>query len=104
MNTEQVLKQRFLDAIKKSFDPCPLIGPKWFKYEPNDSPPSFKFTGMSKLAKALGMRIDFVSQKVFDNLNFRGLPVESRITQSFVIWVTLKQPTGAPGAAGGATK
>jgi hypothetical protein len=98
MNTEQVLRQRFHDAIRKSFEPCPLVGPKWFNYDTQGELPSFQFTGMSKLAKAVGMRIDFVAQKVFDNLNLRGLPMEPRITQSFDIWVTPKQTPGVPGA------
>jgi hypothetical protein len=59
------LQERFIAAIRASFEPCPLIGPKWFRWRAEGNPPRFEFTGARRLAKALGgMKTEKVNQKI----------------------------------------
>ena len=94
MDIETVLKRRFEDAIRSSLPQCPLIGPKWFRYEPESRPPVFRFLAMNKLVKATGMRRDRLTQKVLGNLDMRGVNGRAQVSRKGDIYVALGQRQG----------
>ena len=80
IDIEELIKQRFIKAIKKCFKPCPLIGPRWFRYEGAGEPPSFQFVGAKGLAKATKSRPRDVVKQIVENLNMHELEAELEIT------------------------
>lgn len=85
MNVEELLTDRFIKAVKKSFQPCPLIGPKWFSYNDKISPPCFQFTGVKSLAKATSSQQRAIAERVLRNLDTSGIDADVEITPEFKI-------------------
>jgi hypothetical protein len=79
MDIEDKLKRRFSQAIRRSYDPCPLIGPKWFQYNPDGKPAHFQFVGGKKLAKAASGSPRMALRRVLKNLNVRDLNARAEI-------------------------
>lgn len=79
------LTDRFAKGIRKTFTPCPLIGPKWMQEFPKGKPADFRFFGMRKLAKATGRPLEKVVQLVMRNVTLDGLGVEWDIKQGCLI-------------------
>ena len=73
------LTERFVKGIRRSFTPCPLIGPKWLQEFPNGKPADYRFYGIRKLAKAIGQSPDKILKTVLKNLSFKGLNVDVKI-------------------------
>jgi hypothetical protein len=71
-----VLKDRFIKGIRKSFQPCPLIGPKWLQEFPYGRPADFRFFGVRKLSKATGHPINHILRVLTQNVSFEGLEVD----------------------------
>jgi len=90
---QAVLTARFIAAIRKSFNPCPLLSPKWFKYYPNGKPADFQFTGLYKLAKATTRPQALITQMIIKNLDLKGVEADVRsTTKRDAINVCLKKP------------
>jgi hypothetical protein len=81
------LRQRLVDAIAKSFSPCPLIGPKWFRYVGGENP-SYLFIGTAMLAKATCGQPKRVAQILIANLSLAGLPVTAQVDSNASIIIT----------------
>lgn len=73
------LTERFVKGIRRSFTPCPLIGPKWLQEFPNGKPADYRFYGIRKLAKAIGQNSDKILQTVLKNISFKGLNIDVKI-------------------------
>ncbi len=82
------LTERFVKAIHKSFDPCPLIGPKWFRSYPTGKPADFRFAPRN-LAKAMGMKVPMVARIVVRHLDLKGIDADVEILTDGTIDVTL---------------
>ena len=91
METEQVLRQQFTAAIRKSFNPCPLIGEKWFNFHANGKPADLEFTGAGKLAKATCKRPEQVARTIVKNLALGKVAAEVEVTSDSIILVRLKE-------------
>ena len=89
-----MLIDAFTEAIRKSYTPCPLIGPKWFQFFPEESPARFRFAGTRKLAKATTRPPERVLARLLGNLNLGELDVEIRTTTDLMVDVLVKQPPG----------
>lgn len=70
------LTKRFVAGIRKSFSPCPLIGPKWLQGFPGGRPADLRFFGVRKLAKALGQPAEQITGILLKNVSFEGLDVD----------------------------
>lgn len=81
----QQLSQRLTKAVRKSFEPCPLIGEKWLKEYPNGRPADLRYFGIPKLSKATGKTPERTMQAVLKNISFKGLPVAVSTTDDFLI-------------------
>lgn len=79
------LTERFVKGIRRSFTPCPLIGPKWLQEFPNGKPADFRFYGIRKLAKAIGQSSDKILQIVLKNTSFKELNVDVKIVGGIYI-------------------
>ena len=90
MDIAEELKKRFIKAIKKSFHQTPLIGPKWFRYNPGGKPCDFQFLGVGKLAKAAGRPPEAIAELLIKNLKLGGLKAQAKITRSGQISVSLE--------------
>ena len=93
-NTRELLKERFLRAIKKSFRPCPLIGDRWFKFPSGGKPADLQFNGCGKLAKAMGHNVKYVAQLIIKNLYLTDLNAAIEITPDSKINIRLAGPGG----------
>lgn len=91
MNVEETLTQRFIEAIRKSYKPCPIIGTKWFIFHPDASPPYFQFNGIGKLAKATGLRPATIAKRVLAGLSLKDLDATAELTDDFRINVRLAE-------------
>jgi len=92
MATQDQIKDRFTRAIKKSFRPCPLIGPKWFRFYASGEPADFQFIGCQKLAKAMGKDPRFVAQTIIRNLYLRDIDAAIEMTADARISLRFKKP------------
>ena len=92
----EMLTERFKQAVAKSFEPCPLIGPKWFRYCETAVPPYFQFTGVTKLAKATGIKRTMVSQRIVEHLDVSDLDVVVSVSEEFNINVRVGEQGKAP--------
>lgn len=78
---EQSIKDRFIDAIRKTFPhPTPLIGERWFVFSPNGKPADFQFMGVNKLAKATAMAPKRIAQMLIKNLDLGAIPALVEMT------------------------
>ena len=73
---KETLTERFVSGIRKSFSPCPLIGPNWLQGFPKGKPADFRFFGVRKLAKALGLPTTEIVKILLKNVSFDGLEVD----------------------------
>lgn len=89
------LQQRLVNAIAKSFSPCPLIGPKWFRYVGGKNP-SYQFVGTAKLAKATCGEPKRVAKAIITNLSLAGLSVAAQIDSNAAIVITAKAAKAPP--------
>ena len=85
----EMLTERFKQAVTQSFEPCPLIGPKWFRYCETAIPPYFQFTGVTKLAKATGINCAMVAKRIVEHLDVSDLDAEVGVSDEFNINVRL---------------
>ena len=92
MDMQKLLTDRFVQAIKKSFAPCPLIGPKWFRLLAEDRPPRFCFSGSRKLAKATKDSPEAIVQRLLDNLDLSDLEVNVRTAKNWDVNVFFSGP------------
>ena len=92
MELHELLKERFVRAIHKSFRPCPLIGDKWFVSPSGGQPGSFQFLGCNKLAKAMGQNARFIAQTIVKNLYITDIKADIEITQDARINLRVQQP------------
>jgi hypothetical protein len=92
---QKAVTDRLVAGIDKSFDPCPLVGPKWFKTHPKGNPADYTFD-TRKLAKAMGMKSEFVAKIVLKHTDFTGLGVEVKINSQGVIHVNFPASGAQP--------
>lgn len=86
----ELLEERFAQAVRKCFQPCPLIGPKWLKAYPKGRPADFQWVGGPKVAKAVGRQVWPVTNQILKTLDRRGIDAEFEITRSARINVHLR--------------
>ena len=98
MDIEDKLTRRFVQAIRRSYEPCPLIGPKWFRYNPSGKPAHFQFLGAAKLAKAASGVPRGALARIMKNLNLRDLGARAEIAGQ-EIRVYLPEGAGQKGSA-----
>lgn len=84
------ITERFVKAVKKSFKPCPLIGPKWLQEYSKGNPADFRFIGIPKLAKAIGRSVEKTRQILMRNLSLKGLDVDMEIVKGIYIDINAK--------------
>ena len=77
-------------AIRKSFTPCPLIGPKWLQEYPQGRPADYRFVGIPKLAKATGRSVEKTGQIIAKNLSLAGLHLDMEIVKGGYINLNVK--------------
>lgn len=82
------LTAAFRKGIDKSFDPCPLIGDKWFRHYPSGQPAHFTFDAR-KLAKAMGMKPHGVGNIVLSHTDLSAFGATARVSDKGVIHVML---------------
>lgn len=95
----QTIADRFGKGIRKSFKPCPLIGPKWVQAHPNGKPADFQFLGVRKLAKAMGFSPAKILTTLTDAVRLDDLDLDVTVTDDFVIQMNRangKAPQAAP--------
>ena len=95
MNVKEELTARFTDAISKSFNRVPLVGPKWFKWHGEDKEPCFQFTGTRKLAKAGDAEPQEVVKRILRHLDLAGLDVTVTARSNSDIIVKFNKPPDA---------
>lgn len=94
------LTDRFVKGIRRSFTPCPLIGPKWLQAYPNGKPADFRFFGVRKLAKAIGRPPAAIVKILMRNVNLKGLDVDVDIKQGVLIDINRRNKPAEPPASG----
>ncbi len=94
---KEQITDRFVTAIRGLFKPCPLIGPKWLQEYPTGKPADFRFFGVNKLAKAIGIKPKKIIQLLVQNVSFEGLDVEAEVVHDNLIDINRKgKPRKAP--------
>lgn len=88
---QAVLTARFIAAIRDNFQPCPLLGEKWFKYNASGKPVDFEFLGIARLAKAVGEKPEKVAHMLVSKLDLKGLRADVTIRADYTIAVTIKR-------------
>jgi hypothetical protein len=76
----QRLSGKFIQAIKESFDPCPLVGHKWFKTDPSGTDADFAFETRN-LAKAMGMKPSLVAKIVLRRVRLENEGARARVSK-----------------------
>ncbi len=95
----KVLTERFVEAIGELFQPCPLIGPRWFRFgDGARDGADFQFVGAAKLAKATIPNPPKVAARLLETVKLDDLPVEAEVTASHNINV---RRTDRPAAGDG---
>ncbi len=74
------LSDKFIQAIKESFDPCPLVGRKWFKTHTRGTPADFTFETRN-LAKAMGMKPSLVAKIVLRRVRLDNESARARVSR-----------------------
>lgn len=87
---KQQITDRFVKAIRGMFTPCPLIGPKWLQEYPSGKPADFRFFGVVKLSKAIGIPSKKIIQLLVQKVSLEGLDVEAKIVHDFLIDINRK--------------
>ena len=82
---KQELEKRLNKAISESFSPTPLIGPKWLQQFPNSRPADFRYFGIPKIAKAIGIPRQQAMYRIMRHLDLGGLGVRMYSTQDCMI-------------------
>ncbi len=95
----KTINDRLNAGIRKSFTPCPLIGPNWLQYFPNGNPADFRFFGVRKLAKAIGKPADAIMAILMKNVTFEGIDIDIRLHEGVFIDIDRKTKTQAAGLA-----
>lgn len=95
---KQQITDRFVEAIRTAFKPCPLIGPGWLQEFPNGKPADFRFFGVRKLARAAGLPPKKISMMLMQTVSLEGLGVDSKVVHDFLIDINHKdKPTASKG-------
>ncbi len=76
---KDALTERFVRGIRRSFTPCPLIGPKWLQAYPKGRPADVRFFGVRRLAKAIGRPPARIVEILLKNVSFAGLNVDVEV-------------------------
>ncbi len=84
-NLKKQLTDRFAKGIRKSFKPCPLIGPNWLREFPKGRPADFRFFGVGKLSKAIGCTPARIIQIMMRNVSLADLDVNVKVLSGW--WV-----------------
>lgn len=87
----ETLNERLVAGIRRSFTPCPLIGPNWLQWFPDGKPAEFRFFGVRKLAKALGQPAGAVMAALMKNVSFEGLEIDIRLQEGVFIDIDRKK-------------
>jgi len=96
MDVKKELTARFTEAINKSFNRVPIVGPKWFKWHGKGKHPYFQFTGVRKLAKASDTKPQEIVKRILRHLDLDGFDVTVTTgANSEVIVKFSKVPDGA---------
>lgn len=96
MDWHATLKERFVDAIKKTFPaPTPLIGDRWFVFYPKGRPADYQFIGVGKLAKATGLPPERIAKLIVKHLDLHDLNARVEIDEGCRINVWMDKPPGA---------
>lgn len=82
---KQELEKRLSKAIHGSFSPPPLVGPKWLQQYPNSKPADFRYFGIPKIAKAIGIPRQQAMYRIMRHLDLGGLGVRMYSTQDCMI-------------------
>jgi len=90
MDIEEMLRARLIEAIRRSFKRCPLIGEKWFRYYRKVDPPYFQFTGARKLGKATALEPKRVARRIVRNLDLAGVDCTVRVASDGKINIHLR--------------
>jgi hypothetical protein len=90
------LTAAFKKGIDESFDPCPLIGEKWFRHYPSGQPAHFTFDAR-KLAKAMGMKPLGVGNIVLNHTDLSAFNATAKVSDNGVIHVTLPETESGGG-------
>lgn len=93
----KTINERLNAGIRKSFTPCPLIGPNWLQYFPNGKPADFRFFGVRKLAKAIGKPADAIMAILMKNVTFEGIEIDIRLREGVFIDIFQKTKTQTAG-------
>ena len=88
--SEQI-KERIIAAIAKSYQPCPLIGPKWFQ-TPQTGHVGFEFVGAGKLAKAVHRTKQEVCRDIMANFDVVKFPAALVLKNGPTIQVIPQEP------------
>jgi len=88
---EKLLVDRFTDAIRRAFRPCPLVGPKWFRFKEGPPRRQFEFVAAGKLAKATKMPPDSAVREVLRFLDLSDLDAEVTVSAHGSVLVTLPE-------------
>ena len=91
---EQTLAKRLRDAIRKSFTPCPLIGPKWLRPCAKADAADYQFLGAPKLAKAIGKNTKYIAKIVFKNIDRKGIDADFALEDDGTITITQRKKEG----------
>ena len=94
LELKHTLNERFVKGIRKSFTPCPLIGPKWLQGFPKGRPAEFRFFGVRRLAKAVGRPPAKILEILMKNVSFAGLEVDVEVKQGVFIDINRKKAAG----------
>ncbi len=78
-NLKKQLTDRFAKGIRKSFKPCPLIGPNWLREFPKGRPADFRFFGVGKLSKAIGCPPAKIVKIMMRNVSLADLDVSVKV-------------------------
>jgi hypothetical protein len=95
----QKIAERFTKGIRKSFSPCPLIGPKWVQAHPKGKPADFRFLGVRKLAKAMGFPPAKILNTLMAAVKLDDLDLDVDITNDFIIHMNRSNGHGQGGPA-----
>jgi hypothetical protein len=82
------LTAAFKKGIDKSFDPCPLVGDKWFRHYPSGKPAHFT-VDCRKLAKAMGMKPLTVGKIILSHTRLAPFGATARVSDNGVVHVML---------------
>jgi hypothetical protein len=82
---KEQIDEQFVKAIRKTFKPCPLIGPRWLQEFPRGKPADFRYFGVRKLAKATGRPVKGIAKILLGSISLKELGLEMNVLDSGLI-------------------